>query len=1012
MPKNRSVPQAQGLTREISAAAAESGGMFPSSPGAFRSRRMLPVAVLGMVVILLLAYLLTTGYVDALREARSRAAGVSGLVASQVDAALRRADTELSDLEAAVLPIYGGAANPRERRRTLAALVTADRKFSEIGGYYFVDAGGTLLYASDSEFADIDVSDRDYYRRLRDDPTPRLYLSEPLLARTTGRETVMLARPVRNAEGAFLGVVGLTLDLEFVRALFARAELGNQGRIALMRSDNGHAVVRHPLGGSAGDDGIERIAVSRPIGGYPWLAVAAMGEREALAEWRWRFALVVLVLLAASVALRLLLGRLAEADREAAESAAEAAKLARVVDQNPNPVIITDTAGVMVYVNPAFQTIFGYEPAEALGRKVSLLRSDATPQAVHADVWASLLRGEAWRGKFVNRCRDGSLHPCFAHISPLRRADGTVTHYVGIEEDITEKERMGIELDGYRNRLEALVEERTRQWQAANLTIEARNAEIVELYHNAPCGYHSLDANGILVRINDTELAWLGYAREEVEGRLAFVDLICPGQREFFRAHFAALQADGEVRGIEYDLLRKDGSVLPVILNSRAVIDAEGRFQHSLATVFDRRESREREKHIMGLNEALAQRAEELVAAKELAEAASRGKSAFVANMSHEIRTPMNAIIGLTHLLRRETTAPRALDHLGKIQGAAAHLLALINDILDLSKIEAGKLRLEKTGFSIHAVFAGIYSIAGQRVEEKGLAFNRRIDPGVPFNLVGDALRLNQILNNFVSNAIKFTSAGGVTLSVRLLEDAGERVHLRFEVADTGIGIAQEDRNRLFEAFEQADASTTRRFGGTGLGLAICQRLARILGGEVGVDSVLGEGSTFWFAAWFERGSATGASAAEPPAVGSDDVGESLRRRHAGCRILLAEDNAINQEILVELLGDLSFSVDVAGDGAEAVRLAGSFAYDLILMDMYMPEMDGLEATRRIRQLPAGGRVPIVALTANAFEEDRRRCLEAGMDDHLAKPVEPEALFATLLGWLGRSREEASSAVL
>ncbi len=277
----------------------------------------------------------------------------------------------------------------------------------------------------------------------------------------------------------------------------------------------------------------------------------------------------------------------------------------------------------------------------------------------------------------------------------------------------------------------------------------------------------------------------------------------------------------------------------------------------------------------------------------------------------------------------------------------------------------------------------------------------------MPFNLVGDALRLNQILNNFVSNAIKFTSAGGVTLSVRLLEDAGERVHLRFEVADTGIGIAQEDRNRLFEAFEQADASTTRRFGGTGLGLAICQRLARILGGEVGVDSVLGEGST-----WFERGSATGASAAEPPAVGSDDVGESLRRRHAGCRILLAEDNAINQEILVELLGDLSFSVDVAGDGAEAVRLAGSFAYDLILMDMYMPEMDGLEATRRIRQLPAGGRVPIVALTANAFEEDRRRCLEAGMDDHLAKPVEPEALFATLLGWLGRSREEASSAVL
>lgn len=1037
MPNTRSSRQAGGLTPATTAASAEGGFFVPApAPGASPRRRALVFAGLLGGITLLLISLLAQGHRDALDHAVQRGRGVAGLVESQVNAVLRRAEGELNDLAVAARPLYEARVGDRDWKAGLSAIVPTNRKFEEMGGYYFTDAAGILRHASESAVADIDVSDRDYFQRSRDEPGQSMHISGVIVARTTGRPTVMLARAVRDEGGRFLGTVGMTLDLDFVQGIFSRAELGRGGSVHLRRADSGASVIRHPFAkereGTGSDpillrllsgenrgtvvapdpaDGIERVQVFHRVAGYPWVAVAGIPRAEALADWQQRAAgtLVALLLLAGGGVL--VLRRMNQTEALAAEQGRRAEKLARVVAQNPNPVVVTDLDGVMTYVNPAFSAVFGYTPGEAVGHKVSLLRSESTPPALHAELWATLLRGESWSGKFVNRCRDGSLRSCFAHISPLRLPDGSVSHYVGIEEDVSEKERMGSELDAYRNHLEVLVEERTRQWQDARRTVDACNAEIVALYHDAPCGYHSLDPAGLVIRINDTELAWLGYARQEVEGRMAFADLVAPEQRENLQVNFARLQSAGEIRGVEYDLLRRDGSRLPVILNSRAVFDADGAFKHSLATVFDISESRERERQVMALNNALATQAGELLAAKEAAEAASRSKSAFVANMSHEIRTPMSAIIGLTHLLQRDADSPKASEQLGKIQGAATHLLAIINDILDLSKIEAGKLTLERAGFSVHAVFASLYSIAGQRIEEKGLEFTREIDPRIPFNLQGDALRLNQILSNFISNAIKFTATGGIRLRAEVVEERGERVCLRFAVSDTGIGIAPADLGRLFEAFEQADSSTTRRYGGTGLGLAICQRLARLMDGELGVDSTPGEGSTFWFAATFERGSAPAGQTPDLRLVGNDGPGEvaaaCLRREHAGARVLLAEDNEINQEILVDLLGDLDFSVDVAPNGAEALRLAQSFAYDLILMDMYMPEMDGLEATRRIRELPSGGRVPIVALTANAFAEDRERCLAAGMDDHLAKPVEPEDLFVTLLGWLDGSRRSA-----
>ena len=390
-----------------------------------------------------------------------------------------------------------------------------------------------------------------------------------------------------------------------------------------------------------------------------------------------------------------------------------------------------------------------------------------------------------------------------------------------------------------------------------------------------------------------------------------------------------------------------------------------------------------------------------LGAARDAAESANHSKSAFLANMSHEIRTPMNAIIGLTHLLRKDLADPLQRDRLSKINGAAQHLLSVINDILDLSKIEADKLQLALAPFQVTQVFDGVLSMINERARGQNLALRCDISPALAGSFEGDALRLKQILLNFSVNAIKFTERGGITLRAELLEMTDEQALLRFEVSDTGVGIDPDVIPRLFSAFEQADSSTTRRYGGTGLGLAISKRLALMMGGEVGVQSQPGRGSTFWFTARLKRLACVDltAPALEAP-VSAAEIEQLLIVQSRGRRVLLAEDNPINREVALYLLADLGLAADVAEDGGQAVAKASARQYDLILMDMQMPVMDGLEATRRIRQLPAYQSVPILALTANAFADDAELCRAAGMNAHIAKPVDPERLFKALQFWL------------
>ena len=706
---------------------------------------------------------------------------------------------------------------------------------------------------------------------------------------------------------------------------------------------------------------------------------------------------------------------LALRDSEQALRASEALYRAMVTGLNDG-VIVFDAQALPQGCNAAAERILGLSQQQmrlkpmAVGTWPAAYPDGRPMPPDELPVSRALATGQPQHDVVLSYRRlDGRLAWLHVNVEPMfDSASGQLQGVVASFADISQRKQVEDELARQRQQLETRVAERTAELQQALTAQREADAFWRTVADNQPTLIAYWDQQRRLRFANRAYLAWFGRTAADVLGR-TLTEVLGEAFVAEQAGNFERVLAGETVKGA-VEMAGADGR-RGHFWTHRLPDQHEGGVHGYFFFATDITELNE-------LNDALTH-------ARDHAEQASHAKSAFLANMSHEIRTPMNAIIGLTHLLLRDITAPQQRERLAKVNDAAHHLLELINDILDLSKIEAGKLTLEQVDFEVEAMLARALSLVAERAREKRIELVVDADE-LPAQLRGDPTRLSQAVLNLLSNAVKFTEGGRVQLSARVVARTALGSRVRFEVSDTGVGIAPDKLEGLFTAFEQADSSTTRRFGGTGLGLAITRRLAVLMGGEVGVHSEPGVGSRFWFTA--ELGDAMPVAAGDHPAenakiaakhglVGDElplDAVDSLpttvpaplagsaelrlAQQHRGRRLLLAEDNLVNQDVARQLLHEVGLEVDVAQNGAEAVQMAQAHDYALVLMDVQMPQMDGLAATRALRA--AGYTVPILAMTANAFNEDRAACLAAGMNDHVAKPVDPERLFDTLLRWL------------
>ena len=708
-----------------------------------------------------------------------------------------------------------------------------------------------------------------------------------------------------------------------------------------------------------------------------------------------------------------------------AERESEAERRRVLMDKSRDGIAIFDHEHRIVEANRRFAEMLGYAPAEVIGLRTWDIDGNLDEAQVRS-AFADLTTIDA-TFETRHRRRGGELHDVEVSASGAL-IDGRKV-VITVTRDITERKRAQAELQHYRASLEDLVGERTAALEAANrrltLSDQRLNAMFAMSQAAGELSEEEVLQRGIneAVRLTESEIGYLHFVNDDQETlRLAAWST---GTYRFCTAahsdHYPV-----SVAGVWADSVRNLAPVMHndyqgmtgrrgypaghahLVRHLGVPVVEQGKVRMLLgvgnkAAAYNASDTQELQLIGNDLWRIFTRRRTELqlAVAKAAAEAANVAKSAFLANMSHEIRTPLNAIAGMTHLMRRAGVTPDQAERLAKIDAASKHLLEIINATLDLSKIEAGKFELEEAPVHLAALFANVASMLAARAQAKGLCL--KVEPVQPTEvLLGDATRLQQALLNYAANAVKFTPAGHVVLRVRQQSETTERVQLRFEVEDTGIGIEPGRLVRLFSAFEQADNSITRQYGGTGLGLAITKKLAELMGGSAGASSEPGRGSTFWFTASLRR---AGRTQAPDTLVAGDVAVALLRRHHAQRRLLLVEDEPVNREVAQMLLEETGLAIETALNGQQALTLAAQSHFDLILMDMQMPVMDGLQAARGIRQLPGYRKTPIVAMTANAFADDRQRCLEAGMDDFIAKPIEPEALFGTILAWLNRAAQ-------
>lgn len=645
------------------------------------------------------------------------------------------------------------------------------------------------------------------------------------------------------------------------------------------------------------------------------------------------------------------------------------ARYKRIISTAKEGIAMTDENHRIVFVNTSMVEMTGYGEEELLGHNMlTMIFPEDVPE--HREKMRQRREGatDVYERRF--RRKDGRELWTIVSASPIldeqQRFQGSFAMFT----DITLRKKTERDLEEERRSLERRVAERTAELTQANLLAE-------DLYNNAPCGYHSLSTDGVVVYINDTELGWLGYSREEVVGKTKFTEWLTPESLEHFQKNFPVFKQQGFIRDLEFNLVRKDGTILPVLISATAVLDKEGYYLMSRSTVIDYTSQQNAAKELKEANLTLVR--------------ASKMKEQFLSTMSHEIRTPLNAIVMLNHLLADSGLTLKQQQLVRKMDLSSRNLLGIVSDILDFSKIEAGRIDLETIPFDLDEVLDNLSNLATVKAQEKDLEMVFLVDEYVPHHLVGDPIRLGQVLHNLAGNAVKFTESGEIVISVAALKCEDGSVELEFRVQDTGIGMDRKELEHVFQPFTQADASTTRRYGGTGLGLAISKSLVSLMGGTLTAESEPGAGSIFRFTALF----------------GLQEKKEYVERtapqRIQGMRVLVADDKESLRRFIAGTLKHFSLETTTVETGAEAIEEAGRAhdrkqPYGLILLDYGMPNMNGMEAARRIKNIAALSRIPILLMVTNPIgNAEIQKALERGIVFLLTKPVSRSTLFDAII---------------